>query len=311
MGSHYMINEKVFESDSFKSFDRYIVRDLKFSSREKMRMFHSRSPDTVKTYIRVIKKYVKFCKKSKKGPYPVTERKIREFIDTLDLTKDRGIVPVLKSSFQFSQKVRGDPEISFTSTDLLIDGLLREIGANFYSKVIKPVEVKELDVRKFLLSCLYGKTFCAPYNEKMNEFRTGLRCLVSLFCLSRCGDYMELKKSNIVLEDNCVTINWGRRKNNQKGKRQTSIIPRIQNHPLCPYSAFKHWFKATGLKEDQFLNSKLNARGKAIGEKGISRATCYMDISKVCKRLKLPKITEKMCKALGTRYYFPSILIFI
>ena len=166
-----MIDENVFESESYRLFERYIVRDLRFSSKEKMRMFHSRSPDTVKVYAKVMKKYVKFSKKIRKNPFPVSERRIRDFIDTLDLKSDKGIVHILKSSFQFTQKVRGDPEISFTSADLLIEGLLREIGANFPPKKLKPDEVKELDIRKFLLSCLYGKTFRAPYNDRMNEFR--------------------------------------------------------------------------------------------------------------------------------------------
>ena len=73
------------------------------------------------------------------------------------LKSDKGIVHILKSSFQFTQKVRGDPEISFTSADLLIEGLLREIGANFPPKKLKPDEVKELDIRKFLLSVCMGK----------------------------------------------------------------------------------------------------------------------------------------------------------
>ena len=103
--------------------------------------------------------------------------------------------------------------------------------------------------------------------------------------------------------NDCVTINWRRRKNNQKGRKQTLVIPKIRDHPLCPYSSFRYWFAKTKMKDDQFLNSRLDSRGKAIGGKGISRSTCYKDISIVCKRLKLPKVTEKMCKALGTRYF--------
>ena len=77
-------------------------------------------------------------------------------------------------------------------------------------------------------------------------------------------------------------------------KFYSRVIPKIQDHPLCPYNAFRYWFEKTKMKDDQFLNSKLDSRGKAIGGKGISRSTCYKDISIVCKRLKLPKVTEKM-----------------
>ena len=90
-------------------------------------------------------------------------------------------------------------------------------------------------------------------------------------------------------------------KNNQKGKHQTSIIPKIEAHPLCPVSALQHWLKVTKMKNGQFLNAKLDARGKAVGDKGVSRSTCYKDLKLVCDRLKLPPITEKICKALGTR----------
>ena len=301
MGTHYKIDYKVFELKPFKYFHRYILKDLDFSRKERMRLFHSRSPDTIYSYAKVIRKYVKFAKRKKENPFPVNEKIIRKFIDSLDMSKDRGIIPVMKASFQFTQKIRGDSPISFTSSDFIIEGLLREIGANFPTKKIQEAEVKEIHVRKFLLSCLYGKSFCAPYNEKMTEFRTGVRCLISLFCLSRCGDFMELKKEKILFENDCVVIRWGRRKNNQKGKHQTSIIPKIEAHPLCPVSALQHWLKVTKMKNGQFLNAKLDARGKAVGDKGVSRSTRYKDLKLVCDRLKLPPITEKICKALGTR----------
>ena len=71
------------------------------------------------------------------------------------IEEDRGQILNLKPAFNFTQKVHGDPLISFMTTDFIIEGLLCEIGANFPKKY-KAHEVKELDVRKFLLYCLYG-----------------------------------------------------------------------------------------------------------------------------------------------------------
>lgn len=300
MTSHYLLHKKVFRTDSYLLFDKYILRDLEFSSKEKMRLFHSRSPDTVKVYSKIMKRYVKFSRKKRSEPYPLTELSVRKFIDSLDIEKDRGQISNIKPAFNYAQKVRGDPPISFTTTDFIIEGLLREIGANFPKKY-KAHQVKEIDVRKFLLFCLYGKTYCKPYNTKLNEFRTGLRCLVSLFCLSRGGDFMKLKKKDIEIEKSQVIIVWRERKNNQKGKAQISLLPRIKDHPLCPVKAMKHWFKVTKLEDDQFVNCKLSAGGKAVGVDGISRSTCYKDMRLVCNQLKLPMITEKICKSLGTR----------
>ena len=55
------------------------------------------------------------------------------------------------------------------------------------------------------------------------------------------------------------------------------------------------------MKKSQFVNAKIDKNGKAIGEAGISRSTCYGDNKKLCNELKLSKISEKMCKSLGTR----------
>ena len=303
MTSHYLLHKKVFDTNSYVLFEKYILRDVEFSRKEKMRLFHSRSPDTVKVYSKVMKRYVKFARRSDFEPYPVTEVSIRKFIDSLDIEKDRGQVPNIKSAFTFAQKIRGDPAISFTSTDFIIEGLLREIGANFPKK-FKANEVKELDVRKFLLYCLYGKSFCKPYNTKLSEFRTGVRCLVSLFCLSRGGDYMKLKKEDITIEKDHAVIVWRERKNNQKGKAQISILPRIKNHPLCPVKSMKYWLNITKMTDKQFVNCKLSSGGKAVGKLGISRSTCYKDMRLVSDQLKLPMITEKICKSLGTRYNY-------
>lgn len=53
--------------------------------------------------------------------------------------------------------------------------------------------------------------------------------------------------------------------------------------------------------EDQFVNCKMSRRYKPYGDAGISRRTCYDDINKLCQKLSIDKITEKMCKSLGTR----------
>ena len=225
------LHKKVFNCTAYVLFEKYILRDVEYSSKEKIRLYHSRSPDTVKIYSKVMKRYVKFSRKTSNEPYPVTELSVRKFIDSLDIEKDRGQVSIMKPAFTFAQKVRGDAPISFTATDFIIEGLLREIGANFPKKT-RANEVKELDVRIFLLFCLYGKSFCKPYNSKLSEFRAGVRCLVSLFCLSRGGDYMKLKKEDISIEKNQAVICWRERKNNQKGKAQVSILPRIKNHPV-------------------------------------------------------------------------------
>ena len=55
------------------------------------------------------------------------------------------------------------------------------------------------------------------------------------------------------------------------------------------------------MSDDQFINCKLSKKGKP-GKGGISRPTCYSNILSLCKELKIDPITEKMCKALGTRY---------
>ena len=54
--------------------------------------------------------------------------------------------------------------------------------------------------------------------------------------------------------------------------------------------------------DNQFLNCKLSKTGKPVGEESILRQSCYQDINRICKELKIDSITEKMCKSLGTRY---------
>ena len=207
----------------------------------------------------------------------------------------------MKAAIIFAKRCRNEPEISFSSTDLVLEGVLREAGALFRPP-IKTNHVTDLNVRKFLLRCLYGKTFKCPYNNVMSEFRTGLRCLTSLHCLSRCEDYRELKRSDVKFENGNVLIFWRKRKNNQRSTFQQSLVPKLPNHPLCLYDAFYNYFAKTQLAENQFLNCKFSKAGKPVGEEGISRPSCYQDINRICNELKIDSVTEKMCKSLGTRY---------
>lgn len=296
----YSVHSDVFSSKPYRQFKKYILRRLDLSSRETVRLFHSRAQSTVESYTKVIKKYVRHSKEERKPAFPATERSVRSFIDSLDILEDRTTLNLLKPSFIFAQKCRDDPLISFNSSDLILEGIFRELGNNFPKK-FDMKEVKEIDIRKFLLRALYGPRMRKPYNTKLSEFRTGLRCLTSLFCLSRCADYMLLKKEDLIFEESAVVIVWRKRKNNQRAARQTSLVPELEDHPLDLVSAFRHWISAVKLKDGQCVNTKLNRSGVAIGIDSISRSTCYQDNKKICSSLKLSAISEKLCKSLGTR----------
>ena len=296
----YSVHSDVFSSKPYRQFKKYILRRLDLSSRETVRLFHSRAQSTVESYTKVIKKYVRHSKEERKPAFPATERSVRSFIDSLDILEDRTTLNLLKPSFIFAQKCRDDPLISFNSSDLILEGIFRELGNNFPKK-FDMKEVKEIDIRKFLLRALYGPRMRKPYNTKLSEFRTGLRCLTSLFCLSRCADYMLLKKEDLIFEESAVVIVWRKRKNNQRADRQTSLVPELEDHPLDLVSAFRHWISAVKLKDGQCVNTKLNRSGVAIGIDSISRSTCYQDNKKICSSLKLAAISEKLCKSLGTR----------
>ena len=293
--------EALKDSLAFRRFKKYFLRGMGYSDENKIRLFFSKAEGTVVIYTKIIKGYVKYMhRKEKKDAYPISETSLRRYIDSLDLEKDRGIFPSLKSAVIFAKNLRQEREISFSSTDLILEGLLREIGARFKPKV-KPDRLNELNIRKFLLRSLFGKSFKSPYNTNMIEFRTGLRCLTSLFCLSRCEDYRELKRKDVRFELNNVFIDWRKKKNNQKSKPMNSLVPKLPDHPLCLFSAFEYYFEKTQMSDDQFINCKLSKYGKP-GKGGISRPTCYSNILSLCKELKIDPITEKMCKALGTRY---------
>ena len=121
---------------------------MDLSSRESLRLFHSRSQSTVESYTKVMKKYVRYSREEGKSAFPATERSVRSFIDSLDILEDRTTLNLLKPSFVFAQKCRDDPLISFNSSDLILEGIFREIGNNFPKK-FNSNEVKELDIRKF------------------------------------------------------------------------------------------------------------------------------------------------------------------
>ena len=293
--------EALKDSLAFRRFKKYFLKGKGYSDERKISLFFSKAEGTVVIYTKIIKGYVKYMhRKEKKDAYPISETSLRRYIDSLDLEKDRGIFPNLKSAVIFAKNLRQERKISFSSTDLILEGLLREIGARFKPKV-KPDRLNELNIRKFLLRCLFGKSFRSPYNTNMIEFGTGLRCLTSLFCLSRCEDYRELKRKDVRFELNNVFIAWRKRKNNQKSKPMNSLVPKLPDHPLCLFSAFEHYFEKTQMSDDQFINCKLSKYGKP-GKGGISRATCYSNTLSLCKELKIDPITEKMCKSLGTRY---------
>ena len=290
------------KSLAYKRFKKYFLKGMHFSKEKKMRLFFSKAEGTIVIYTKIVKDYVRYMhRKENRNAFPVTETSLRRYIDNMDLEKDRGKFPNLKAAMIFVKRLRNEPEMSFNSTDLVLEGLLREVGARFKPKKIKTDNVNELNVRKLLLRALYGKSFKEPYNDNMIEFRTGLRCLTSLFCLSRCEDYRELQRSDVIFELNNVIIIWGKKKNNQKSKPQQSLVPKLPDHPLCLYSAFEHYFQRTQLPEDYYINCSLSRYGRP-GKKEISRSTCYTNMNALCKELKIDNVTEKMCKSLGTRY---------
>ena len=287
---------------AFARFKKYFLRGKNFSVEKMMRLFFSKAQGTIVQYTRVIKNYVKYMlRRENSEPFPITESSLRRYIGNLNLEEDRGKFPLVKPAVMFVKKLRDEPTMSFNSTELILEGLLREAGALFRPK-IKPTNLNELNIRKFLLRCLYGRSFKAPYNNNLAEFRTGIRCLTSLFCLSRCADFRELKRSDIEFDRNNLIIHWRKRKNNQRSKMQQSLVPQLPDNPLCLFSAFENFFEKTQLADDQFVNCKMNAHGVPYGDSGIAGSTCYANIKVICEELEIDQITEKMCKAVGTRY---------
>ena len=126
------------KSLAFKRFKKYFLKGKRYSEEDKIRYFFSKAEGTVVIHTKIIKGYVKYMhRKEKKDAYPISETSLRRYIDSLDIEKDRGTFPNLKSAVIFAKNLRNEPEISFSSTDLILEGLLREIGARFRPK-IKP-----------------------------------------------------------------------------------------------------------------------------------------------------------------------------
>ena len=151
--------KKAKKSKAFKRFRRYVLKGKNYSSEDQLRYFFSKAEGTVKVYTKVIRGYVKYMKKKERADaFPITETSLRRYISTLKLKKDRTKFPSLKAAIIFAKRCRNEPEISFSSTDLVLEGVLREAGALFRPP-IKTNHVTDLNVRKFLLRCLYGKTF--------------------------------------------------------------------------------------------------------------------------------------------------------
>ena len=288
------------KSPTFKRLKKYVVKGKRYSKEEKIRFFFSRAEGTIAQYVSSIRGYVRYMhREERREAFPVTETSLRRYINYLDIEKDKGKFVNLKAAVCFTTRIRNEQDVSFRSLDFILEGVAREVGARFRPE-FKIDKVNELNIRKLILRALYGKSFREPYNSNMSEFRTGLRCLTSLMCLSRCEDFMELKKIDIKFDPGNVIIAWRKRKNNQKSKPQQSSVPRLDDHPLCLFRAFGHYFAKTRMQEQQFVNCKLSCSGKAMNG-GITRSTCYANIRKLCDELRIPSITEKMCKSLGTR----------
>ena len=102
----------------------------------------------------------------------ITETLLRRYIDTLDVKEDRSKFALIKPAIIFAKKCQNEPEITFSTTNLTLKGVLREAGALFRPP-IKTNNINELNIRKFILRCLCGRSFREPYNENLAEFRTG------------------------------------------------------------------------------------------------------------------------------------------
>ena len=250
------------KSKAYKSFKKYVLRGKRISRRQRLRLFFSKAEGTIKAYTKIIKGYVKYMhRKEHAEAYPITDTSLARYIDSLSTKRNRTKFPMMKPAIIFAKECRNEKKITFSTSNLTLEGAQREAGARFRPP-IKTNNINELNIRKFILRCLYGKSFKQPYNDNLAEFRTGLRCLTSLHALSRCEDYRELRKSDIKFENGAVLIFWRKRKNNQRSKVQQSSVPSLPDHPLCLYNAFHHFFEKSQLTENQFINCKLKRNGR-------------------------------------------------
>ena len=120
------------KSKTFKRFKRYVLRGKKYPKEEQLRYFFSKAEGTIKVYTRIIRGYVKYMhRKERADAFPITETSLRRYINKLSSKKDRTKFASLKAAIIFAKKCRNEPEISFSSTDLILEGVLREAGALF------------------------------------------------------------------------------------------------------------------------------------------------------------------------------------
>ena len=137
-------------SRTFKQFDKYMLRRKGYRKERKLRLYHSRAQGTIRAYTAVVKDYVTYMHEEENAnPFPVTESSLRRYIDSLDLYEERAKFVNIKPAMMFVRKARSDPEFSFNSTDLILEGLLREVGARC-KKEYKPDRTNELNIRKFI-----------------------------------------------------------------------------------------------------------------------------------------------------------------
>ena len=117
--------EKSERARTFLQFDKYMLRRKGYRKEMKLRLYHSRAQGTIKAYTGVIKSYVTYMHEEEDAsPFPVTESSLRRYIESLDLYEDRSKFANIKPAIMFVRKARSDPEFSFNSTDLVLEGLL-------------------------------------------------------------------------------------------------------------------------------------------------------------------------------------------
>ena len=120
------------KSKAFKRFRKYVLRGKQYPKKEQLRFFFSRAEGTVKVYTKIIRGYIKYMhRKEHAEAFPITETSLRRYINTLSTEKDRSKFSSMKAAIIFAKKCRDEPEISFSSTDLILEGVLREAGAQF------------------------------------------------------------------------------------------------------------------------------------------------------------------------------------
>ena len=144
------------KSKAFKSFKKYILRGKRFSKWQKLRLFFSKAEGTIKAYTKIIRGYVKYMhRKEHAEAYPITDTR---YIDSLSTKRNRTKFPMMKPAIILAKECRNEKKITFSTFNLTLEGALREAGTRFRPP-IKTNDINELNIRKFILRCLYGKSF--------------------------------------------------------------------------------------------------------------------------------------------------------